>query len=162
MGFHIRTLVGLGLSGLLLGCAHATYHAPEPTVASNGVALSVVSGQRCFVTRDDEKLPPPNNDNRVHVGVTVRIDNASPAAVGVAAGQVRLTPQGAGAQAAEMAPIGGADLSVPAGESLLVPLEFTGQGRMDCHQPFDLDPRDALTVGEQPVVLAPVPLVSKR
>jgi len=162
MGFHLRALVGL--SGLLMGCAHATYHAPEPTVASNGVALSVVAGQRCFVTRDDEKLPPPNNANRVHVGVTVRIDNDSPAPVGVAAGQVRLTPHGRASvtEAEAMAPMGATEVSVPPGESRVVPLEFTGQGRMDCKQAFDLDARDALTLGEQPVVLAPVPLVSSR
>jgi hypothetical protein len=152
-------------SGLLLGCAHSTYRAPAPTVAdaNTGVALSVVSGQRCFVTRDDEKMPPPANDNRVHVRVTVQIENESPGPVGVEADKVRLTPHAAGSETrAEMAPLGASELTVPPGESRVLPLDFSGPGPIDCRQPFDLDTRDALVMAEQPIPLAPVRLSATR
>ena len=161
LSWHVGAVVVV--SGVLLGCAHSPSRAPAPAVANNGVALSVVPGQRCFVTRDDEKLPPPANDNRVHVRVAVRIDNDAPATVGVAPGQVRLTPHAPGPEAqAELAPIGSQEVSVPPGESRVVPIEFAGQGRGDCHQAFDLDPRDAVTIDNRQVVLAPVPLASAR
>ena len=149
-------------SGVLLSCAHSTYHAPAPTVANKGVALSVVSGQRCFVTRDDERMPPPTNDNRVHVRVTVQIENRSPGVVGVEPEKVRLTPQAAlPGTRAEMAPVAPSELSVPPGESRVVPLDFTGPGPTDCRQPFDLDPRDAL-MSDRPIPLAPVRLAATR
>jgi hypothetical protein len=158
MSSHLGVLVVV--SGVLLGCAHSTYHAPAPTVANNnGVALSVVSGQGCFVTRDSEKFPPPTNDNQVHVRVTVQIENGSPGAVDVASEKVRLTPEAASPAAhAELAPLGSSELTVPPGESRVLPLAFSGPGPVDCHQPFDLDTRDALVTANQPVVLAPVRL----
>ena len=148
-------------SGVLLGCAHSTYHAPAPTVANEGVALSVVSGQRCFVTRDDERMPPPTNDNRVHVRVTVEIENRSPGVVGVASEKVRLTQHAAGPETrAEIAPLGASELTVPSGESRVLPLDFAGPGPIDCRQPFDLDTRDALVTEERPILLAPVRLAA--
>lgn len=151
------------VSGLLLSCAHSTYRAPAPTVANQDVALSVVSGQRCFVTRDDERMPPPTNDNRVHVRVTVQIENRSPGVIGVAPEKVRLTPHAAdrGTRAA-MAPLASSELTVPPGESRVLPLEFAGPGPVDCRQPFDLDPRDALVMADQPIPLAPVRLTATR
>jgi hypothetical protein len=150
---HLGGLVVV--SGMLLGCAHSTFRAPSPTVANSGVALSVVSGQGCFVTREGEKMPPPANDNQVHVRVTVQIENGSPGVVGVEPEKVRLTPH-AGTHE-EMTPLGASEVTVPPGESRVVPLDFSGPGPVDCHQPFDLDPRDAVT-GEQPIPLAPVRL----
>ncbi|HEY4395751.1 MAG TPA: hypothetical protein VGP64_16895, partial [Polyangia bacterium] len=150
-------------SGLLLGCAHSTYHAAAPTVANEGVSLSVVSGQRCFVTRDNERMPPPTNDNRVHVRVTVQIENSSPAPVGVETDKVRLTPHAAGSGThAELAPLGPSDLTVPPGESRVLPLDFAGAGPVDCRQPFDLDPRDAVVMADRPIALAPVRLARAR
>jgi hypothetical protein len=150
-------------SGLLLGCAHSNYHAAAPTVANEGVALSVVAPQRCFVTRDDERMPPPTNDNRVHVGVTVQIENRSPAAVGVDSEKVRLTPHAAGRGThAEIAPLGGSELTVPPGESRVLPLDFAGPGPVDCGQPFDLDTRNALARTDQPIPLAAVRLTATR
>jgi hypothetical protein len=150
-------------SGVLLGCAHSTYHAPAPTVANEGVALSVVSGQGCFVTRDDERMPPPANDNRVHVRVTVEIENRSPGVVGVDSEKVRLAPHAAGpGTRAEMAPLGASELTVPPGESRVLPLDFTGPGPVDCRQPFDLDTRDALVMAERPIPLAPVRVTATR
>jgi hypothetical protein len=150
-------------SGVLLGCAHSTSLAPAPTVASEGVALSVVSGQRCFVTRDNERMPPPANDNRVHVHVAVQIENDSPGVVGVESEKVRLAPHAAGPEThAEMAPLGASELTVLPGESRVLPLDFSGPGPVDCHQPFDLDPRDALVTTDRPIVLAPVPLAATR
>jgi len=158
-----RLLAVVVVSGALFGCAHATYHAPAPTVANNGVALSVVSGQHCFVTRDDEKLPPPNNDNRVHVRVTVQIENNSSQVVGVESEQLRLTSLAGGSGTrTPIAPLGGTDVSVPPGQSEILPLDFAGPGPIDCRQPFDLDPANAVTVDDQPVTLAPVRLVSAR
>ncbi|HEY6475434.1 MAG TPA: hypothetical protein VI456_02570 [Polyangia bacterium] len=149
--------------GLLLGCAHSTYRAPAPTVANEGVALSVLSGQRCFVTREDERMPPPANDNRVHVRVTVQIENDSPGPVDVASENVRLTPHAAGSGTrAEMAPLGASELTVPSGESRVLPLDFAGPGPVDCRQPFDLDTRDALVMADQPIPLAPVRLAVTR
>jgi hypothetical protein len=165
MRFYLSSRLGalVVASGLLLGCAHSTYRAPAPTVANEGVALSVVSKQRCFVTRDDEKLPPPANDNRVHVRVTVEIDNHSPAVLGVASEKVRLTPHAAGqATRAEMAPLGMSELTVPPGESRVLPLDFSGPGPVDCRQPFDLDTRDALVMADQPISLAPIRLAVTR
>ncbi len=150
-------------SGLLLGCAHSTYRAPAPTVANEGVALSVVSGQRCFVTRDNERMPPPANDNQVHVRVTVEIENRSPGVVGVDSEKVRLTPHAASpGTRAEMAPLGSSELTVPPGESRVLPLDFAGPGPVDCRQPFDLDTRDALVMTDQPIPLAPVRLATGR
>ena len=150
-------------SGVLLGCAHSTYHAAAPTVANEGVALSVVPAQRCFVTRDDERMPPPTNDNRVHVGVTVQIENRSPTAVGVDSEKVRLTPHAAGpGTRAEIAPLGSSELTVPPGESRVLPLDFAGPGPVDCRQPFDLDTRDALVRTDQPIPLAAVRLAATR
>lgn len=150
-------------SGVLLGCAHSTYRAAAPTVANKGVALSVVSGQQCFVTRDDERMPPPTNDNRIHVGVTVQIENRSPAAVGVESEKVRLTPHAAGpGTRAEIAPLGSSELTVPPGESRVLPLDFAGPGPVNCRQPFDLDTRDALVRTDQPIPLAPVRLAATR
>jgi hypothetical protein len=155
-------------SGLLLGCAHSTYQTstyqtPGPTVANKGVALSVVSAQRCFVTRDDERMPPPNNDNRIHVRVTVEIENRSPAPVGVESEKVRLTPHAGGSgMPAEMAPLGGSELTISPGESRVLPLDFAGPGPVDCRQPFDLDTRDALSMAERPIPLAPVRLATTR
>jgi hypothetical protein len=152
-------------AGVLQGCAHSTYRAPAPTVAdaNTGVALSVVSGQRCFVTRDDERMPPPTNDNRVHVRVTVQIENRSPGVVGVAPEKVRLTPHAAGqGTRAAMAALASSELTVPPGESRVLPLEFAGPGPVDCRQPFDLDPRDALVMADQPIALAPVRLTAAR
>jgi hypothetical protein len=150
-------------SAVLLGCAHSTYRAPAPTVENNGVALSVVSGQRCFVTRDDERMPPPTNDNRVHVRVTVQIENDSAGPIGVETDKVRLTPHAAGPRAhAEMAPLGASELTVSPGESRVLPLDFAGPGPVDCHQPFDLDTRDALVMADRPIPLAPVRLAVTR
>jgi hypothetical protein len=150
-------------SSVLLGCAHSTYQAPAPTVANQGVALSVVSGQRCFVTRDDERLPPPTNDNRVHVRVTVEIANRSRGVVGVAPEKVRLTSHAAGPGThAPMAPLGGSELTVPSGESRVLPLDFAGPGPVDCRQPFELDPRDALVMADRPIPLAAVRLTATR
>jgi hypothetical protein len=147
----------------VLGCAHSTYRAPEPTVANKGVALSVVSGQRCFVTRDDERMPPPVNANRIHLRVTVQIENDSPGVVGVAPDKVRLTQHARGPDThAELAPIGPADLTVPPGESRVLPLDFAGPGPVDCHETFDLDTRDALVIAEKPIPLAPVRLTAVR
>jgi hypothetical protein len=164
MSSHL--LRGLGAvalaSGLMLGCAHTTYRAPAPTVANNGVALSVVSGQRCFVTRDSERLPPPTNDNRVHVRVTVQIENDSPGVVGVAPERVRLTAQERGPARTEIAPMGSAELSLQPGESRILPLDFAGPGPVACGQPLALDPRDALDVDGRSVVLPPVRLVAVR
>lgn len=152
-----------GVSGLLFGCAHSNYRASAPTVADKGVALSVVSGQRCFVTRDNETLPPPTNDNRVHVKVTVQIENDSSRVVGVTPDKVRLTPHAKGPGThAPMAPLGAAEVTVPPGESRVVPLDFAGPGPIDCRQAFDLDPRDALVVADRPIVLAPVRLAAAR
>jgi len=167
MWFHLSSRLGalVVAAGVLLGCAHSTYHAPAPTVAdaNTGVALSVVSGQRCFVTRDDERMPPPTNDNRVHVRVTVQIENRSPGVVGVAAEKVRLTPHAAGpGTRAELAPLGPSELTVQPGESRVLPLDFTGPGPTDCRQPFDLDPRDALVMADRPILLAPVRLAAAR
>ena len=151
------------VSGALLGCAHSTYRASAPTVANQDVALSVVAGQRCFVTRDDERMPPPTNDNRVHVRVTVQIENRSPEVVGVAPEKVRLTPHAAGPGThAAIAPLGGSELTVPPGQSRVLPLDFAGPGPLDCRQPFDLDPRDALVMADQPIPLAAVRLTATR
>jgi hypothetical protein len=148
---------------VLLGCAHSTYQTTAPTVASQGVALSVLSVPRCFETRDNEKMPPPVNANRVHVGVTVEIENRSPAAVAVDSEKVRLTPQAARpGTRAEMTPLGQSELTVAPGESRVVPLDFTGPGPVDCRQPFDLDTRDALVMTDQPITLAPVRLTTTR
>jgi len=150
-------------SGVLLGCAHSTFHAAAPTVANECVALSVVSPQRCFVTRDAEKMPPPANDNRVHVRVTVQIENRSPEVVGVASENVRLTPHAADPRThAELAPLGSSELTVPPGESRVLPLDFSGPGPVDCRQSFDLDTRDALVMADQPITLAPVRLTATR
>ena len=150
-------------SGLLLGCAHSTYRAAAPTVANKGVVLSVVSGQRCFVTRDDERMPPPTNDNRVHVRVTVQIENRSPGVVGVAPEKVRLTPHAAGPGThAAIAPLGGSELTVPPGESRVLPLDFAGPGPVDCRQPFYLDPRDSLVMADRPIPLTAVWLAATR
>ena len=169
MFFHLSSRVASRLgalvvaSGVLLGCAHSTYHAAAPTVANEGVALSVVAPQRCFVTRDDERMPPPVNDNRVHVGVTVQIENHSSVAVGVDSEKVRLTPHAAGRGThAAIAPLGGSELTVPPGESRALPLDFAGPGPVDCRQPFDLDTRDALVMTDQPIPLAPVRLTVTR
>jgi hypothetical protein len=161
MSSRVRPLVVL--SGLLLGCAHSAPRAPAATVVNNGVTLSAVSGERCFVSRDNEKLPPPTNDNQVHVRVTVQIANSSAAAVGLAPEKVRLTPHaaGPGAQAA-LAPLESSEVTVPPGQTRVLPLDFAGPGPVDCHQPFDLDPRDALVTADQPIVLAPVPVSSAR
>jgi hypothetical protein len=150
-------------SGLLLGCAHSTYQTPAPTVANEGVALSVVSVPRCFVTRDNEKMPPPADADRVHVGVTVEIENRSPAAVGVDSEKVRLTPHAAApGTRADLAPLAPSEVTVPPGESRVVALDFTGPGPVDCRQPFDLDTRDALVTTEQPISLAPVRVTATR
>ena len=150
-------------SGLLLGCAHSTYRAAAPTVANEGVALSVVAPQRCFVTRDDERMPPPVNDNRIHVGVTVQIENRSSAAVGVDSEKVRLAPHAPGpGTRAEIAPLGSSELTVLPGESRVLPLDFAGPGPVDCRQPFDLDTRDALGMTDQPIPLAPIRLTATR
>jgi len=161
MAFRVRVLVGL--SGLLLGCAHSTIQAPAPTVRNSGVALSVVSGQRCFVTRDNERLPPPTNDNRVHVRVTLRIENDSPEVVGVTSGDIRLAPRvPARAAQGEIAPIGSTELTLLPGQSQVFPLDFAGPGPVDCRHPFDLEPRGAVTRAARPVTLAPIRLVASR
>jgi hypothetical protein len=165
MSFHLSSRLGALVlaSSALLGCAHSTYRAPAPTVANQDVVLSVVSGQRCFVTRDDERMPPPTNDNRVHVRVTVQIENRSAGVVGVTPQKVRLTPHVAGrGTRAAMAPLASSELTVPPGESRVLPLEFAGPGPVDCRQPFDLDPRDALVMADQPIPLAPVRLAATR
>ena len=165
MARHLSSRLGAlaVASGVLLGCAHSTYRAPAPAVADRGVALSVVSRQRCFVTRDDERMPPPANDNRVHVRVTIEIENRSSGVVGVDSEKVRLTAHAAGPGArAEMAPLGQSELTVPPGESRVLPLDFAGPGPVDCRQPFDLDTRDALVMAERPIPLAPVRLSATR
>jgi hypothetical protein len=152
-------------SGLLLGCAHSTSETPAATVAvaNQGVALSVVSVPRCFVTRDNERMPPPANDNRVHVGVTVEIENRSPGVVGVDSEKVRLTPHAAGPETrAELTPQGPSEMTVAPGERRVLPLDFSGPGPVDCHQPFDLDTRDALVMSEQPIPLAPIRVTTTR
>jgi hypothetical protein len=155
-------------SGVLLGCAHSTHQTAAhqtaaPTVANEGVALSVVSVPRCFVTRDNEKMPPPVNDNRVHVGVTVEIENRSPTVLGVDSEKVRLTPHAANPGArADLAPLGSSELTLAPGETRVVPLDFTGPGPVDCRQPFDLDTRDALVMAERPIPLAPVRVTATR
>jgi hypothetical protein len=150
-------------SGVLLGCAHSTTRAVAPTVANEGVALSVVSGQRCFVTRDNERMPPPTNDNRIHVRVTVEIENRSPGVVGVDSDKVRLTPHAAGPGThGELTPLGASELTVPPGESRVVPLDFAGPGPVDCRHPFDLDPRDAVSMTDGPIPLASVRLAATR
>ena len=61
-----------------------------------------------------------------------------------------------------MAPLGLSELTVPPGQSRVLPLDFAGPGPIDCRQPFDLDPRDAVVVTGRPILLAPVRVVATR
>jgi hypothetical protein len=160
MRMGVRSLVVL--FGLVVSCAHATYQAPQPSATRDGVTLTVGAGPRCFVTRDDEKMPPPNNDNRFHVRTTVLVENHTDEVVQVAPEQVRLAVKGPGTgMRTEIPPIGGTVLAVQPGGSEIVPLNFEGPGPIDCHRPVDLDPRSSVTMADEPVWLSPIRLVPK-
>ena len=151
------TPVVLALAGL--ACAHSTYQAPSPTVSKDGVALTVVSDERCFITRDDEKLPPPTNDNRLHLRVTVRFQNDSQGPVVVQADHIRLAVDGPGAHT-EIPPLGATKLTLQPGQSQVVPLDFQHTGPLDCHHPLDLEPMDAVTTADKPIAFEPIRLIA--
>jgi hypothetical protein len=155
------TLTGLALALGMSACAHSTYQAPSPTVSKNGVAVSVVSDERCFITREDEKLPPPTNDNKFHLRVSLRFQNDSAGTAGVATEHVRLTADGPGAHT-EMSPLGATTLTLQAGQSQIVPLDFERTGPLDCHQPLDLETRDAVSVDGKPVAFESIRLIAAK
>jgi hypothetical protein len=147
--------------GSLVSCAHSTYQAPQPSATRDGVTLTVGAAPRCFVTRDDEKLPPPTNDNRFHLRATVLVENHTDQVVQVAPEQVRLAVKGPGTgMRSEISPLGSTVLAVQPGDREVVPLDFEGPGPIDCHRPLDIDPRNAVTMADQPVWLSPIRLVA--
>lgn len=157
----IRGLLVTNLALALAGaaCAHSTYQAPAPTVTKDGVAVTVVSDERCFITREDEKLPPPTNDNKFHLRVTVRLQNDGQGPALVAADHMRLAVDGPGAPT-ELPPLGATKLTLQPGQSELVSLDFEHTGPLDCKQPLRLEPADAVTVADKPVAFEPIRLVA--
>jgi len=159
----IRPLLvtNLILAAAGMACAHSNYQAPAPTVTKDGVAVTVVSDERCFLTREGEKLPPPANDDKLHLRVTVRFQNDSQSTAVVQADHMRLAVDGPGAHT-EIPPLGATKLTLEPGQSQLVSLDFQRTGPLDCHHPLDLEPADAVTIADKPVAFEPIRLVASH
>ena len=157
----IRHLLPVVLPGLVLSCAGATYQAPAPTVSKAGVAVSVVSKERCFISRDGEKFPTPANDERFNLDMKVRFDNDSNRVVVVTPERLRLAGDADGKRT-EMSPTQGGDVSLQPRESQTVALQFRRTGALDCHHPLELETAQAVTMDGKPIGLDPIRLVSAR
>jgi hypothetical protein len=145
---------------LALSCGHSTYHPQVASVSKAGVTFSVLSDERCFVSRDSEKFPTPVDSDRFHLAVKARVENGTDRVVVVAPEQVRLVEDVHGRRT-EMAPNQSAVVKVQPRTNEVVALEFERAGALDCHHPLDLEAANAVTIDDKPVGLDSIHLVSR-
>ena len=148
--------LAVGLFAFLPACALKPPVENSGTVSKDGVQLAVI-GQRCTETVE----PEWPGANLVQTIVEVQFANAGSAPLTIHPDRFHLR----GTDGRKV-PAGGwrarEPLSVDAGQSKKVKVEFMTRGGLSCTKPMELDADSGVTVGATPVKVGSVTFVPSR
>ena len=145
------------MAAVLIGVgACATMKPPAvnsgPVLSKDGVGVALLR-QSCSQTEPVDEVPVGSLDEAVEIEVR----NGSPQPLTVHPDRFRLVAPGDGAPVTATSR-SAEPLTVATGDTKTLQLQFTAQGRgLECSKEMQLDATAAITLGDSPVALQPVP-----